>query len=238
LELLLRLGVEHVTVYAFAIQNNKRGPIEVKQLMEMGKDKMRQVCERGELFDRFGIRMRMVGRIDLLPQDVQDLVHKVEALTAHNTRGTINVAFSYASLEEISSSIKKSVRETIEKGQPSSSIDIDTLANNLYTTHTPPLDMLIRSSGVNRISDFFLWQLILNSSKYVNVLNDSKHDQSLKESNSKRDTIPGAKYHIVPTYWPDFGMWDMVPIIVEWQADEIIQRLMNAIGLKSPPIIN
>ncbi|KAA1138927.1 cis-prenyltransferase [Puccinia graminis f. sp. tritici] len=70
LEFLLRLGVSHITVYAFAIDNYRRTAEEIEKLMDMGKSKMLEICERGELFERFGIRVRMVGRVDLLPPDV------------------------------------------------------------------------------------------------------------------------------------------------------------------------
>jgi len=86
LEFLLRLGVLHITVYAFAIDNFRRTAEEVEKLMEMGKSKMREICERGELFERFGIRVRIVGRLDLLPPDVQVLIAQVHALTAKNNR--------------------------------------------------------------------------------------------------------------------------------------------------------
>lgn len=105
-------------------------------------------------------------------------------------------------------------------------IDIDTLAKNL-TAGTPPLDMLVRTSGVNRISDFLLWQLIINSRRYI-IQNLS--DRS-KTQDRERDVTSGAAYYIVPTYWPEFGMWDMIPIIISWQAKELIKRLAEQFGI-------
>lgn len=229
LEFLLRLGVLHITVYAFAIDNYRRTAEEIEKLMDMGKAKMLEICERGELFERFGIRVRMVGRIDLLPPEVQVLVAKVQALTAKNKRGVINIAFSYSAQEEIASAIKETVRETIQLDRPSDSIDVETLGSHLYTTHTPPLDMLVRSSGVNRISDYLLWQLIINSTKNVHKTEtdgQTEHGENQNEFiNLDRDITEGAAYHIVPTHWPNFGMDDMVPIILKWQVGEFRKYL-------------
>ncbi|PLW43141.1 hypothetical protein PCASD_08093 [Puccinia coronata f. sp. avenae] len=222
LEFLLRIGVLHITVYAFAIDNYRRTAEEFEKLMDMGKSKMLEICERGELFERFGIRVRMVGRVDLLPPDVQVLVARVQALTAKNNRGVINIAFSYSAQEEIASAITETVQETTHQRLSASSINMDTVASHLYTTHTPPLDMLVRSSGVNRISDYLLWQLIINSSKYVKDDKGERKDGSDHSSqvDLERDITEGAAYHIVPTHWPNFGMDDMVPIILKWQLGE------------------
>ncbi|KAH9440728.1 hypothetical protein MJO28_003651 [Puccinia striiformis f. sp. tritici] len=227
LEFLLRLGVSHITVYAFAIDNYRRTAEEIEKLMDMGKSKMLEICERGELFERFGIRVRMVGRVNLLPPDVQVLVARVQALTAKNDRGVINIAFSYSAQEEIASAITATVQETMDRKLPASSINIDTLASHLYTTHTPPLDMLVRSSGVNRISDYLLWQLIINSTKYVENYEQESDGEIGRENWVKldRNIVEGAAYHIVPTHWPNFGMDDMVPIILKWQLGEFRKYL-------------
>ncbi|EFP86585.2 cis-prenyltransferase [Puccinia graminis f. sp. tritici] len=227
LEFLLRLGVSHITVYAFAIDNYRRTAEEIEKLMDMGKSKMLEICERGELFERFGIRVRMVGRVDLLPPDVQVLVARVQALTAKNNRGVINIAFSYSAQEEIASAITQTVQEAMDRKISPSSIDIDTLASHLYTTHTPPLDMLVRSSGVNRISDYLLWQLIINSTRYVKNNEEETTDDWGNHTPIKldRNIVEGAAYHIVPTHWPNFGMDDMVPIILKWQLGEFRKYL-------------
>lgn len=93
-------------------------------------------------------------------------------------------------------------------------INIDVLGNNLYTAHAPPLDILVRTSGVRRLSDFLLWQTTLNSSKYT------KKDDDFKE----RDTLLGPSAHFVQRYWPEFGILDVLPIILGWQAEQLMKR--------------
>ncbi|KAK4055073.1 cis-prenyltransferase [Microbotryomycetes sp. JL201] len=81
---LLKLGVPHVTVYAFSIENFNREPAEVDALLEMARTRLVELCEKGELLDRHGVQIRIIGRRDLLPVDVQEACARAEAMTAHN----------------------------------------------------------------------------------------------------------------------------------------------------------
>lgn len=200
---------------------------------------------RKRLLDRYGIRVVVIGRKDLLPPDVQDSVFKVEEMTANNRRGCLNVAFPYSAQEEMATAIYKTVQDSITGKIPTSSIDVDTIDNKLYTSHSPPLDILVRTSGVCRLSDFLLWQSSLNSTEYqsieeaspenLNLLNprssESNDDDDLaKLSDSRiRNTKKGPSIHFVPKFWPDFGLLDVLPIILGWQAEEIFNRFVHFI---------
>ncbi|MBW0521297.1 hypothetical protein O181_061012 [Austropuccinia psidii MF-1] len=164
LELLLRLHIPNVTVYAFAIGNFNRSPDEVSALMNLARVKLVEICEKGQLLDQYGIRVVVLGRKDLLPPDVQAAVSKVEAMTAQNKCGCLNVAFPYSSQEEMATSICRTLQDSALLKKPALSIDVDTLSQNLYTSHSPPLDILVRTSGVSRLSDFLLWQTTFNHS--------------------------------------------------------------------------
>ncbi|EGG05767.1 uncharacterized protein MELLADRAFT_87649 [Melampsora larici-populina 98AG31] len=210
LELLLRLEVPNVTVYAFAIDNFNRPAHEVSKLMDMARTKLIEICERGQLLDRYGIRVVVIGRKDLLPADIQNSVAKVESMTAHNTRGCLNVAFPYSSQEEMATALCRTVQDSISQNQPTSMIDIETIGKHIYTSHSPPLDILVRTSGVRRLSDFLLWQTTLDTMK----------------TSSKIEAL-GPSVHFVDRYWPDFGILDVLPIILGWQAEELFKRGMG-----------
>ncbi|KAA1110514.1 cis-prenyltransferase [Puccinia graminis f. sp. tritici] len=240
LELLLRLEVPNVTVYAFAIGNFKRSAEEVNKLMDLARTKLVQICEKGQLLDRYGIRVVVIGRKDLLPPDIKESVCKVEEMTINNKRGCLNVAFPYSSQEEMASAIYKTAQDSISDQTPTSLIDIDTIDKNLYTSHSPPLDILIRTSGVSRLSDFLLWQTTLNSSEYEpsstttaadptkNLISPIEPEEAKKEdglgSARVRNTTKGPSVHFVPKFWPDFGILDVLPILLGWQAEEIFLR--------------
>ncbi|KAG0148297.1 hypothetical protein CROQUDRAFT_654994 [Cronartium quercuum f. sp. fusiforme G11] len=198
LELMLRLEVPNVTVYAFSFDNFNRPAAEVAKLMDMARTKLLEICQRGQLLDRYGVRVVVIGRKDLLPIDIQNMVVKVEAMTAHNTRGCLNVAFPYSSQEEIATAMCRNMQDSLSHNTP---ITAESIEQKLYTAHSPPLDILVRTSGVRRLSDFLLAQ--------TSIINDK--------------TV-GPSIHFVERYWPDFGILDVLPIIMGWQAEEMFKR--------------
>ncbi|PLW34933.1 hypothetical protein PCANC_19084 [Puccinia coronata f. sp. avenae] len=240
LELLLRLEVPNVTVYAFAIGNFKRPPEEVSKLMDLARTKLVQICEKGQLLDRYGIRVVVIGRKDLLPPDIKESVMKVEEMTANNKKGCLNVAFPYSSQEEIATAICRTAMDTISHQKPTSTIEVDTIDQNLYTSHSPPLDILIRTSGVTRLSDFLLWQTtFLNGGKQGNTAEGGAYNRveecnnsmpkSLDNKTNPAATIPSSSssVHFVSTFWPHFGLLDVLPILLGWQAEQILSSLFS-----------
>ncbi|KAK1058816.1 cis-prenyltransferase [Friedmanniomyces endolithicus] len=291
LEVCYKSGVKAVTIYAFSIENFKRSKYEVDGLMDMAKTKLVQMSQHGELFDRYGARVRVLGDTTLVRRDVLEQVERAVEMTRHNGEAVLNVCFPYTSREEITRSIRETVREfseprvrrpagkrgfsethvlrslrsgrlggIVEEGgegmvkataldsserdveeddddstemseqdldaasalQPESSQtshspsptlkpateplsspsarrhrqhlpDPETLTEehldkNTYTYPAPPLDLLIRTSGVYRLSDFMLWQCHENTEiKFLDCL------------------------------WPEFDLWYFLPVLLEWQ---------------------
>jgi undecaprenyl pyrophosphate synthase len=282
-----------VTIYAFSIENFKRSKYEVDALMEMIKVKLSQLSEHGELLDRYGVSIRVLGRRELVRSDVLEAVDRAMEITSRNGNAILNVCFPYTARDEITTAVQntvidystpldrtqvqassgrrpfsqshiaQSIRETSPSaGRPedssgsgsgsddatasdtnggdaspdsqsssfsstttlhpvlqqspsasvtklttvpeifssyppnsdqlifrsSETITAQTLNDHMLTHDNPPLDLLIRTSGVSRLSDFMLWQSHQNT-------------------------------HIVflDTLWPAFGLRDFLPVLWEWQ---------------------
>ena len=283
LEVCYKSGVKYVTIYAFSIENFKRSRYEVDALMDMAKTKLVQMSQHGELFDRYGAAVKVLGDRSLVRDDVLEQVDRAADLTKHNKNAVLNVCFPYTGREEVTHSIRETVRDysspppdarprekrpfsethiqrnirsrqqlstlteedlepaqraikddalsasdtettstseqdldsssylqapssqtshspsptlgpttPISKARPSNlpdpeSITAQTLTKNTYI-NAPPPELLIRTSGVNRLSDFMLWQCHENTEvKFLDCL------------------------------WPEFDLWHFLPVIVEWQ---------------------
>ncbi|KDE03798.1 hypothetical protein MVLG_05739 [Microbotryum lychnidis-dioicae p1A1 Lamole] len=195
LSFLLKLGICNVTVYAFSIENFNRPPDEVDALMDMARERLVEICQKGALLDRHGVQIRILGRRDLLPEDVQIACSKAEELTQHNTKGVLNFCCPYTSQEEMLTSIKRASR------LPPSEITDESLSSHLYTSHSPPVDILLRTSAVSRLSDFLLYQ-------------------------SNEDTV----LHFIEPNWPDIGVVDVLGPVLVYQSEEVVSRLRRAVG--------
>lgn len=294
LEVCYKSGVKYVTIYAFSIENFKRSKYEVDGLMDMAKTKLVQMSEHGELFDRYGAAVRIIGDRSLVRDDVLEQVDRAVDMTKGNKKAVLNVCFPYTGREEIVRSIRETVKEysnppeqarrekrpfsqshiqrNIRKGhhnlervaeeaetspdrhtdpQPNrddgtsltsdaetnsiSSHDLDssqhinppssqtshspspvlqatsttpksgsksaarnnlpdpeTISEHTITKNTyidaPNPELLIRTSGVNRLSDFMLWQV---------------HEST--------------EVKFIDCLWPEFDLWKFLPVLVEWQ---------------------
>ena len=162
------LGVRSLAVYAFSTENWGRPPDEVEGLMSLFADTIER--EFPDLH-RQGVRVRFVGRRDRCPESLRALMDDMEARTAGNTRLDLWVAFDYGSRDEIVGA----VRALVEAGTEPAAIDEDAVRAHLYAPEMPDPDLVIRTSGEVRVSNFLLWQ-----SAY-------------------------AELEFVPTLWPDFG---------------------------------
>ncbi|VEU21871.1 DEKNAAC102844 [Brettanomyces naardenensis] len=149
-------GVEVATVFAFSIENFNRSRYEVEWLMELGKSKFRQVVGNGELCEKYGIKIRVLGNLDLLPSDLKKVLLDAEELTKNNTRAVLNVCWPYTSRDDMTHAVRKIVSKRYE----ADSITEDLISKNLYTGGLPKLDLLIRTSAVYRLSDFMLWECV------------------------------------------------------------------------------
>jgi ditrans,polycis-polyprenyl diphosphate synthase len=300
LEVCYKSGVKYVTIYAFSIENFKRSKYEVDGLMDMAKTKLVQMSQHGELFDRYGAAVRIVGDRSLVRDDVLEQVDKAVEMTKANDQAVLNVCFPYTGRDEIVHSIQETVQQyssppqrndrkrpfsesSIQRNlrsrqhlssvaeeeqeveadgpqvapslssdgdtnsisshdldssshlahppsshtshspspvlQPTSTLDMksgarqkstqlpdpetisaETLTKNTYIDAPPP-ELLIRTSGVNRLSDFMLWQV---------------HE--------------ATEVKFVDCLWPEFDLWKFLPVLLEWQWAQKKVRENNGNG--------
>lgn len=268
-----KTGVKVVTVYAFSIENFKRSKYEVDGLMDMAKVKLAQLLQHGDLLDRYGVRIRVLGQRELIKPDLLADIDRATELTSRNGDAILNVCFPYTSHDEITTAVRNTVidyseplpvhqrpfseshiKHTIRSRHlsvqasrirersksPSSrgesdvedisssssttalnpdsppttihtslekehddddsdseirskypdpeSITPEILNDHMYTAGLPPLELLVRTSGVERLSDFMLWQC---------------HEHT--------DIV------FLKCLWPEFDLWQFLPVLVEWQ---------------------
>ncbi|KAG0703769.1 Decaprenyl diphosphate synthase-like protein [Suillus ampliporus] len=191
LEVCMRLRIRCVTVYAFAIENFNRPPDEVGALMKLAEENLVEIAQNGALLSQYGVRLNVIGHRELLPAHVQVAIEKAEGMTRQNSRAILNVCAPYASHHEITLAVQSVVQQALDKDNfDSSTITEQSIEENLLITlgGSPPLDIFIRTSGVKRLSGFLQWQCCENT-----------------------------QIHMVDTYWPDFGLRDFVPILLDYQ---------------------
>jgi len=152
------LGIKEVTVYAFSIENFKRPQSEVEGLLDLARDKFRRLIDEAEQLKRHGVRVKVIGNRGMLPEDLRSLIRRAEEATAENGERTLNVAFSYTSREEMTQAIRTTAAAVSRGILEASDITEELLERCLYTAHSPSVDLLIRTSGEVRLSDFMLWQ--------------------------------------------------------------------------------
>lgn len=205
LEVCYKAGVQVVTIYAFSIENFKRSKYEVDILMDLAKNNLLQLCQHGDIADQYDIRIKILGQRTLVSEDVQKVIDRAERMTQHNTRATLNVCFPYTSRDEMARAMSSFV-ERAEMGELSTAqiegLNEKTFEEELMTAGCPDPDIMIRTSGVERLSDFLLWQAGKNTTiSFVNI------------------------------FWPEFGLWTFLPILLEWQ---IAQSRRLGTGIFAP----
>ena len=178
-----RLGIRVLTLYAFSIENWKRPAAEVGVLMVLLKRYLRS--ELRTLVTN-NIRFNVIGRMDALAPDIQAELHEAMARTAGNTGMLFNIALNYGGRAEI----VDAARRAIEAGVPAESLDEERFAGFLYTAGQPDPDLLIRTSGEMRVSNYLLWQ------------------------------IAYAEIYVTETLWPDFRRRHLLEAILAYQKRE------------------
>lgn len=156
LELCYDSGVRSATVFAFSIENFKRSKHEVDWLMELAKERFTQMAAQGELAEKYGVRIRVLGDRSLLPADVLEVLLEAEDRTKRNKRAVLNICFPYTARHEMAHAMKSIVKQSQKRPV---TVDVQAIEDHLYTGGQPPLDLLVRTSGVYRLSDFLLWQV-------------------------------------------------------------------------------
>lgn len=157
------LGVAYVSVYAFSTENWRRAEEEKGHLMMLlvrGVDKYLQD------FDRAGIRIIFVGQRDRLDKKVIQAIERAEESTKHNNKGNLVICFNYGGQQEIVDAVKK----IVASGVSSEAVTIDTIQAHLYAPEVPPLDLVIRTSGEQRLSNFMLWRAAYSELYFVDKL--------------------------------------------------------------------
>ena len=176
------LGVKYLTVYAFSIENFNRPAYEVQALMALVLSFFKM-----QLFHNNNVSFHVVGDVDRLPKSVQDKLHSMEEETAMYDGMAMTIAMSYSSKQELVNAAKIIARK-VEKGEMSvDDICEETIAENLWTKWMPDPDLLIRTGGEVRISNYLLWQCAY------------------------------SEFYFCDTYWPDFGEEELHKAIISYQ---------------------
>jgi undecaprenyl diphosphate synthase len=162
-----RLGLEVLTLYAFSIENWKRPQSEVSTLMGLLKHYLRSELDT---LLRNDIRFRVVGRRAELPPDVRDELARAAERTAPNRGLQFNIALNYGGRAEITDAVRSLVAALPSEGRDPASIGEEDLARHLYTAGQPDPDLLIRTSGEMRVSNFLLWQIAYSEIWVTDVL--------------------------------------------------------------------
>ena len=152
-----RIGLPWLTLYAFSLENNLRRPrAEVNFLMRLLKTYLESNLQR--MMDN-NVRMKYIGRTHELPAEVQEKMRWAEEATAKNTGTTLTLALNYGGRSELVDAFRRLYAEMQKKHQSAERITEDEINRHLYTAHMPDPDLLIRTSGEMRLSNYLLWQI-------------------------------------------------------------------------------
>lgn len=152
----IKLGIENLTLYAFSTENWNRPKLEVETLMKL---LIKSLQKEFTTFQENNIKLNAIGNIELMPKSAQKVLLEVIEKTKDNTRMTLTLALSYGSREEIVNAVKK-ISDKVKNNIISiDAIDDSIINEHLYTQNLPDVDLLIRTSGEHRISNFLLWQI-------------------------------------------------------------------------------
>ncbi|MBO5441633.1 MAG: isoprenyl transferase [Alphaproteobacteria bacterium] len=160
-------GVKYLTLYAFSTENWQRSKEEVDALMQL----LREYLDKGfkDIMEN-NVRIRFIGEKKMLAPDILEKMRAIEDKSADNTALTLCVALSYGSRQEILSAVKKTAQLVAEKKVTIGEIDQALFSANLYTADIPDPDILIRTSGEQRISNYLLWQLAYTELFFTDTL--------------------------------------------------------------------
>ena len=161
------IHIPYLTLYTFSSENWNRPDQEVNSLMNLLSETL--LLEAEEIFSK-GLRMHVIGDIEKLPELVREQLLNVIELTKNNTKGNLILALSYGSHKEILKAVKEISAEVKEGKLNIDDVNEAIFENHLYTKDLPPVDLLIRTSGEIRISNFLLWQIAYAELQFLDVL--------------------------------------------------------------------
>jgi len=174
-----RLGINHLTLYAFSTENWNRPKKEVNTLMRLMISSLRRELKR---MQKNNIRLNAIGSLEMLPKNVQDELAEVIEKTKTNTGVNITLALSYGAREEIKQAVVEISQKVKNNIIQVESIDETIINEHLYTQHLPDVDLLIRTSGEVRISNFLLWQIAYAELYFTDELWPEFNEQSLHKA--------------------------------------------------------
>jgi tritrans,polycis-undecaprenyl-diphosphate synthase [geranylgeranyl-diphosphate specific] len=184
----LKLNVKSITLYAFSTENFARAKDEVEEIMRIAEEEFRKILT-DERIHKNKIRIKFIGRLNLLPQDLQQLIMDVERATQSYGEHFLNIAFAYGGRAEIVDAARK-IAEKVQEGKIiPEKVDEQMFERYLYTSHMPRQDpdLIIRTSGEERLSGFLLWQSAYSELCFLDV------------------------------YWPDFRLIDLLRAVRTFQ---------------------
>ncbi|HKZ93098.1 MAG TPA: polyprenyl diphosphate synthase [Candidatus Bathyarchaeia archaeon] len=184
----LDLEVKSITLYAFSTENFQRPTEEIERIMSIASEKLQKILA-DERIHRNQVRVKVIGRIGLLPKGIQELILKAEDATRDYDHHFLNIAFAYGGRAEIVDATRK-IAQKIEKGElKPDGIDEQVFAEHLYTAYLPKQDpdLIVRTSGEERLSGFLLWQSAYSELFFLDV------------------------------YWPDFRRIDLLRAVRTYQ---------------------
>lgn len=185
--------IRHLTLYAFSAENWKRPADEVNDLMNL----LRHYIKReAKALHEAGIRMRFIGNLTALQADIQKDLHAVETMTEHNGKMTVTMALSYGSRQEITHATRTLAQLAASGAIAPESITEEMLGSALYTAGHPEPDLLIRTGGNHRLSNFLLWQSAYTELYFTDTLWPDFNAEHLKqaiECYSQRERRFGAR---------------------------------------------
>ena len=179
-----KLGIEALTMYAFSTENWKRPEAEINALMDILYIYLEKKCKK---LQKNNIKLNAIGRINELPARIESRLSDIIKKTAGNTGMVLTLALNYGSRQEIADAAQ-AILEDFKKGVlPGAGIDQDIFSKYLYTKNLPEVDLLVRTSGESRVSNFLLWQI-----SYAEIV-------------------------ITKTLWPDFRKKNLYDVIGQYQ---------------------
>lgn len=181
------IGVKAITLYAFSTENWNRPKLEVNALMSLLVSSLKKEFSS---FQKNGVQVNAIGDLTSLPKKAQKTLNEVIDTTKNNAKITLTLALSYGSREEIVNTIKNISKKVVNNQIQIEEITEKVINNHLYTFNLPDVDLMIRTSGEKRISNFLLWQMAYAELYFTNVL------------------------------WPDFRKSDFFDAIIEYQNRE------------------
>ncbi|WP_372707257.1 polyprenyl diphosphate synthase [Brevundimonas sp.] len=160
------LGIHCLTVFGFSTENWRRPVEEVTDLMGLVRSYVVSDLKR---LEKEGVRVLVLGRRAGLPADIAEIVERVEATTAHNDKFILQVAFNYGGRADIVDAAQRHV-DRVLAGEATGPLDEETFGTGLSTAGGPPVDVIVRTSGEQRLSNFLLWEAAYAELVYQNVL--------------------------------------------------------------------